>query len=84
LAIGHPWFNRHRNDIHWQRLPESLKAEVEAHIDGLEDVDMGEPCIWHDAETGKCKHYEYRPQMCRDFEVGCFHCLRMRAEHGIS
>jgi Fe-S-cluster containining protein len=24
------------------------------------------PCLWYDAPSGRCRHYEHRPQTCRD------------------
>ena len=83
--MGHPHFYRSTgNDPHWNGLPDVLKKQVNDHIDSLTDIDMGRPCIWLDLETRKCLHYEHRPQMCRDFEVGNPHCLRMREACGIS
>jgi Fe-S-cluster containining protein len=35
-----------------------------------------------DRETNQCKHYEHRPQMCRDFEMNSFHCRRLRKSQG--
>ena len=26
----------------------------------------GSPCIWFDQESRLCKHYEFRPELCRD------------------
>ena len=83
MAIGHPQFYRHSNDPIWESLPDNLKRQINEHIDNLTEVDMGEPCIWLDMETRQCKNYEYRPQMCRDFELGNPHCLRMREARGI-
>ena len=39
----------------------------------------GQPCIWWDRETKKCKHHEDRPNICREFEVGGDCCLEIRA-----
>jgi uncharacterized cysteine cluster protein YcgN (CxxCxxCC family) len=41
------------------------------------------PCSWFDPETGQCKHYDYRPNVCEDFEVGGEDCLRFRGECGV-
>lgn len=27
------------------------------------------PCLWYDSDSKKCKHYEWRPETCRDSEV---------------
>lgn len=37
------------------------------------------PCLWLDLETMKCKHYEHRPQICRDVpKTGDEVCLSTR------
>ncbi len=44
----------------------------------------GSPCIWYDAETKKCRHYNYRPELCRDgVLVGDDACRRWRRTCGI-
>ncbi len=40
------------------------------------------PCFWL-GEDGKCIHYEYRPKICRDFEVGSKRCLMFRKEFSV-
>ena len=86
-SIGHPQFWRHKTgadaDPHWQRLPGHLKDEINEHVASLEEADMFQPCIWFDKQSLGCRHYDYRPQMCRDFEVDSEHCRRMRVEQGI-
>lgn len=87
LHVGHPPFLRFargdRADPYWAALPPELQREVSDHIDNLQDHDMGQPCIWLDLQTRRCRHYEHRPQQCRDFEVGNYHCLRLRATIGL-
>lgn len=83
MALGHPQFYRHSDDPLWGRLPEQLKQEINEYVDNLTDIDIGQPCIWLDLETRQCRHYDYRPQMCRDFEIGNPHCERMRAAFGM-
>jgi uncharacterized protein len=42
------------------------------------------PCIWYDINTRLCKHYEYRPSICRNVVIpGDFHCLSWRKAKGI-
>lgn len=38
------------------------------------------PCVWLNQQTKECRFYEFRPQICRDFERGCGGCLEWRAE----
>lgn len=42
-----------------------------------------EVCIWLDRYTGRCLHYEWRPELCRKFEVGGEACLRIRENAGM-
>jgi len=69
-------------------IPPALLAELLA-IAGPEGAfgplsgDDGCPCVWLDRATGKCKHYEYRPRVCRDFKVGCETCIAQRIEVGL-
>lgn len=37
-----------------------------------------ESCLWLDEATSRCKHYEYRPTLCREFELGGDVCLSVR------
>lgn len=42
----------------------------------------GSPCVWY--EAGRCRHYEYRPSLCRDEVVtGDEACMGWRKERGI-
>jgi Fe-S-cluster containining protein len=43
----------------------------------------GTPCIWYDAESHRCRHYEYRPLACHEFEVGGDDCRDARRRAGI-
>lgn len=83
MSLGHPVFYRGGQDPHWETLPQHLRDEVDEHIAALTEIDLGTPCIWLDLDTRQCRHYEHRPQMCRDFEMGRYHCRRMRVDQGI-
>lgn len=56
-------------------LPERLQAELDVMVQ-KHDGD-GHPCVWFNLETKRCKHYRYRPSVCRNFEVGGKDCLRI-------
>ncbi len=61
-------------------MPEDIPAELRWEYQGYvamvragRAIDRsGEklPCFWWDAETKSCKHYQYRPRICRDFYCG--------------
>jgi len=61
-------------------LPTELHRQLDdlaARVEAGEKID-GSPCAWWDQATKKCKHYEFRPKMCRDFEPGSIDCQRVR------
>lgn len=71
----------------WLAMPEALRDKLRAFYasqDGLSPsearCDSGLPCIWYDIAAKRCGHYEFRPQACREFEVGGEDCLRIREE----
>lgn len=67
-------------------LPPELLAELKALAERFNREGWpcnGEPCVWYDAETKRCRHHEYRPDICRDFEVGGEDCRRVRRLRGI-
>jgi Fe-S-cluster containining protein len=41
------------------------------------------PCVWLDLSTLRCRHYEFRPQACRDFEIGSTLCRLSRDDEGV-
>lgn len=68
--------------------PVEVREELRAYY---EDVQQGKledrtlydvPCLWFDERTRKCKHYEWRPDVCREFKVGEEDCLRVRQAGG--
>lgn len=87
LHMGYPPYLHdspgHPDVEHWQSVPESLKVELEQFIAGYRKPSAAELdgiCCWFDPETRKCRHYAIRPQVCRDFKVGCPDCLGWRRE----
>lgn len=40
------------------------------------------PCAWFNPVSRSCLYYEYRPDICREFELGNPSCLEFRAELG--
>ena len=66
-------------------LPQVLTDEINEHFSGL--VRGQEPqdrCLWFDPVQRACKHYEYRPQLCREYELGGRACLQLRRQRNIA
>ena len=60
-------------------FPAELAHEIDQRFLGLKrDEEPQEQCLWFDSETRRCKHYEWRPQVCRDYELGGEACLLER------
>lgn len=59
-----------------------MAAPDEARRIELERLDSDAPeecpCCWLDLETKRCRFYEFRPGVCRDFELGGECCLSYR------
>jgi Fe-S-cluster containining protein len=88
--MGYPSFVDGTGDTpaesHWVRLPESLRLELvdyQSRYQQPADGQLDGPCFWLDRTTGLCRHHEYRPNVCRDFEVGCTDCLDWRKHYQI-
>jgi Fe-S-cluster containining protein len=50
-------------------LPSELEEELRAAVERFKRSSWppdGSPCIWYDPERRRCRHYEYRPVLCRD------------------
>lgn len=73
----------------WERLKwerPDLRAEILADDRARRAAggpDHGTPCLWLDAETRRCRHYEYRPRACRDFALGGDDCRDARRRAGV-
>jgi Fe-S-cluster containining protein len=73
----------------WERLrwdrpdlrAEFLEVERTRKLAG--EPSFGSPCLWFDSGLGVCRHYDYRPQACRDFAVGGVDCLGARRRSGV-
>jgi Fe-S-cluster containining protein len=61
-------------------LPRHLADEIDRYFDGLKAGEKPvDNCLWFDETTRQCKHHEWRPQVCRKYDVGCDLCLKERA-----
>ena len=93
VESGKPFTPRRRQELlagrlgesHWHQLPDDLKQAWLAHVANYQPPNYGDsldtfdgPCTWLDLETRMCKHHQYRPNVCRDFETGNPECLQWR------
>lgn len=63
-------------------LPQNLIDEIDSQLGGLfRGQEPQQACLWFDAEKRICGHYEWRPQICRDYELGGTACLLRRADY---
>src|SRR6185295_8576251 len=61
-----------------------LEAPAEAQAAYLRrDKLSGGNCSWLDTIGNRCSHYEFRPDLCRTFEVGGKWCSQLRELHQI-
>ena len=42
------------------------------------------PCLWYDPDSRRCRWHDWRPKVCREFEVGCHACLVHRERIGLA
>lgn len=66
-------------------LPAAVRHEYEQGMrqrdrDGWPD-DV--PCFWFDPQTKRCRNYEHRPSVCRDFDIGSEGCRSWRDEYNV-
>ncbi len=62
-------------------LPQNLIEEIDNHFSGLtRGQESQDRCLWFDPVTRACRHYEFRPQICRDYDLGGRACLQRRRD----
>lgn len=72
-----------RDVARYLRLPKALKRELKQYGDLIrakQPHPRGGICIWFDEETRRCRNYDWRPDICREFEVaseGCHHWRKL-------
>lgn len=65
-------------------LPLALIAEIDEHFSGLlRGQEPQTQCLWYDTQQQACRHYAWRPQLCKDYELGGRACLLLRRERGV-
>lgn len=63
-------------------LPEELIREIDEHFLGLSrGQEPRDQCLWFDPIARRCKHYEWRPGICHEYELAGPGCIALRREH---
>lgn len=71
----------------FDRLPAAARRELADYYAAVRRGEVADrtrnddtPCLWYDAEAHRCRWHDFRPLVCREFEVGGEDCLRLRDE----
>jgi uncharacterized protein len=81
--IGHPPFSLSGDEF---AELEALRPDLAAGVQQAADAGRLErklPCLWLDPTSKRCRHYDLRPKICRDFAIGSPKCLELRWLNGI-
>lgn len=87
LPVSH--YSEYLNPGAAEKLPIGIREALEGHRAVLmsnEPAEREGPCIWLNQETMQCRHYEHRPDICRDNPDGVIPgneaCLAWREDYG--
>ena len=87
LFIKDKQFQSYPDDVYgdYKRLMAAPEEARQAFMTGLYDENRPNecPCSWLDPDTRQCRWYEFRPNVCRAFELGSDNCHRARRRQGI-
>ena len=62
----------------FDRMPPELRDDHAALLLAMSADPTGSPCAWFDPDTRRCRHYEFRPALCRHFAPGSRECQGVR------
>ena len=85
MEIGSPPFIG-EDDPDFQSLPDDVRHEFQVGLERRAAAGWPDPapCFWFNWTTKRCMHYEHRPSICREFEIGSLACRGYRENYGIS
>jgi len=84
-----PWIDEIPDDdfdrMMYDSAPAEAKAALQEYIVGLNDEWNHDdvPCCWFDLETLRCRWYEWRPSICREFKIGSEGCRSWRDDYNV-
>ena len=64
------------------KASDELLQQVDAYAHSARYRDSN-PCLWLNLDSGKCKHHEVRPVLCRWFEPGSLAYNKLRIKAGL-
>jgi len=64
------------------RAPDELLQQLDDYARSARYRDFA-PCCWLDLDSGKCRHHEMRPAICRWFVPGGPACNELRRKAGL-
>ena len=63
-------------------VPDEWLVPVHERIGADQQFDLV-PCVWLNTDTLLCRHYDLRPQACRDFQINSDLCRLSRWDEGV-
>jgi uncharacterized protein len=61
-------------------MPAELRLAHAELLLNLSADPSGTPCAWYDADADRCRHYDWRPAICRQFTPGSDECVKLRSD----
>ena len=83
------FFSTPEDERRFNSAPQEAQDLVWSWQDRIDNLPDGaplpddEPCCWFDVKTLRCRFYDWRPSVCRDFDVGSEGCRCWRDEFNI-
>ena len=78
------WFVKSEDAAILARAPRKVREELRDYYHAVQRGEIADrsgqdvPCLWYDEVTRRCRHYEFRPTICREFEAGGEECAAWR------
>lgn len=82
------WFSASEDGRRLRDMPEEIRAELRDYYHAMQRGEVEDrtrdvegvlvPCLWLDPVAKVCKHHQWRPSVCREFEFGGEDCIAAR------
>jgi Fe-S-cluster containining protein len=76
------------DEARYRAMPAKLRNELAYYYTALDEgvivdrVKVELPCLWYDPRSRSCRHHEWRPDICREFDPGDEGCINHRVRTG--